>query len=491
MTTPPHTLTLDDSQHVRIIVGVLIAMLLAALDQTIVTPAIATMGHSLGGESYLFWIVSAYFLTATAVTPLYGKLADVHGRRPVLLAGIAIFVVGSVAAALAPTMLWLIVARAVQGLGGGGLIALAQTVIGDLVPAKERGRFAVYISGTWAIASIAGPILGGLIAEHLHWSVIFWINVPLAALAVGMTTNSLKQVPWQRREHRLDIVGAVLMVVATVLLMLGLTLGGAGSPWWSPTVSGSLAAALGLAAVLVLHLLRTDEPLIPLEVLRNPVVLWATTSVFFAMAAFIGLVVYIPLYLELVHGLSASASGLALVGYMIGTVAGANFAARRMAHMAHYRRLPVAGLMVSVAALGVLAISAGALPFVAVEGLLIVIGLGSGAQFPVTTVATQNAVDPRDMGVATGVLGFLRALGSAIGIAIIGTIGSASGIGNALLLHAGAGGAPTADASGLGAAFTPVLAACAVSLSVSLVLLSQMPERPLKGRSDPKPVDAH
>lgn len=281
------------------------------------------------------------------------------------------------------------------------------------------------------------------------------------------------------------------MVVATVLLMLGLTLGGAGSPWWSPTVSGSLAAALGLAAVLVLHLLRTDEPLIPLEVLRNPVVLWATTSVFFAMAAFIGLVVYIPLYLELVHGLSASASGLALVGYMIGTVAGANFAARRMAHMAHYRRLPVAGLMVSVAALGVLAISAGALPFVAVEGLLIVIGLGSGAQFPVTTVATQNAVDPRDMGVATGVLGFLRALGSAIGIAIIGTIGSASGIGNALLLHAGAGGAPTADASGLGAAFTPVLAACAVSLSVSLVLLSQMPERPLKGRSDPKPVDAH
>jgi MFS family permease len=164
---------LDDAGRVRIIVGVLIAMLLAALDQTIVTPAVATMGKRLGGETYLFWIVSAYFLTATASTPLYGKLADIYGRRPVLLAGIGIFVLGSIAAALAPSMLWLILARALQGLGGGGLIALAQTVIGDLVPAKERGRFAVYISGTWAIASIAGPILGGVIAEHLHWSVIF------------------------------------------------------------------------------------------------------------------------------------------------------------------------------------------------------------------------------------------------------------------------------------------------------------------------------
>lgn len=491
MTTPSHASSLDDRLRVRIIVGVLIAMLLAALDQTIVTPAIATMGQSLGGQSYLFWIVSAYFLTATAVTPLYGKLADVHGRRPVLLVGIAIFVAGSIAAALAPSMLWLVIARAVQGIGGGGLIALAQTVIGDLVPAKERGRFAVYISGTWAIASIAGPVLGGLIAEHLHWSVIFWLNLPLAALAVAMTTKSLKLVPWQRREHRLDVAGAVLIVVATVLLMLGLTLGGAGVPWLSPMVGGSIAAALVLAVAFVWHLLRTPEPLIPLEVLRNPVVAWATTSVFFAMAAFIGLVVYIPLYLELAHGLSASAAGFALVGYMVGTVAGANAAARSMAHVAHYRRMPVLGLVISVAGLGILAAWAGTLPFLAVEGLLIVIGLGSGAQFPVTTVATQNAVDPRDMGVATGVLGFLRALGSAIGVAVIGAVGSASGIGNALVLHAGVNSAASAGMSDLGASFTPVFAACAVSLVISLILLSQMPERPLKGRAEPKPVKAH
>jgi predicted MFS family arabinose efflux permease len=304
----------------------------------------------------------------------------------------------------------------------------------------------------------------------------------------------LKRVPWQRREHRLDILGSVLVVMATVLAMLGLTLGGAGAPWLSLEVAGALIAAAVLAVAFMLHLMRTPEPLIPLEVLKNPVVLWATTSVFFAMAAFIGLVVYIPLYLELVHGMSASTAGFALVGYMVGTVCGANVAARSMAHVAHYRRLPVAGLAVSCVALGVLAYFADTLPFIGVELLLIVIGLGSGAQFPVTTVATQNAVDPRDMGVATGVLGFLRALGSAIGVAIIGAIGSAAGIGNALLRHAGAGSesaaATTDAAANLGPSFTPVFWACAVSLAVSLLLLSRMPERPLRGRADPMPAEA-
>ncbi|MEZ5923126.1 MAG: MDR family MFS transporter [Hyphomicrobiaceae bacterium] len=476
----------DDRQRVRIIIGVLIAMLLAALDQTIVTPAVATMGKSLGGQGYLFWIVSAYFLTATAVTPLYGKLADIHGRRPVLLAGIGIFVAGSVAAALAPDMPWLILARALQGVGGGGLIAMAQTVIGDLVPAKERGRFAVYISGTWAIASIAGPILGGVIAEHLHWSVIFWLNLPLAALAIAMTNRNLKFAPWQKREHSLDILGAILIVGATVALMLGLTLGGAGHGWLAPTVTGPIAVSALLGLVFAWHVRRAAEPLIPLDVLRNSVVLFATLSVFFAMAAFIGLIVYVPLFLELAHGLTPSEAGLALVGYMIGTVAGANAAARSMAHVTHYRRMPVIGLAVSAAALAVLAVFASVIDFWVVEGLLIVIGLGSGAQFPVTTVATQNAVDPRDMGVATGVLGFLRALGSAIGVAVIGAIGSAAGVGNALVMHAGGPAARETipAASDVAQRFSPVFWAAALSLLLALALLSRMPERPLRGRAE-------
>ena len=185
----PTAPVLSEADRFRIIMGVLLAMLLAALDQTIVAPAIPAMGAALGGSHYISWIVSAYFLTATATTPLYGKVADIYGRRPVLFAAIAIFVVGSIICALAPTMWTLIFGRAVQGLGGGGLMALAQTVIGDLVPPKERGKFAVYISGTWAIASIAGPILGGFITQHLSWPVIFWLNLPLAAFAVLMTTT--------------------------------------------------------------------------------------------------------------------------------------------------------------------------------------------------------------------------------------------------------------------------------------------------------------
>ena len=227
-TSPPAAAgpaTISEADRVRIIIGVLIAMLLAALDQTIVAPAIPAIGAALGGSAYISWIVSAYFLTATATTPLYGKVADIHGRRPTLFAAIAIFVVGSILCALAPNMWSLILGRAVQGLGGGGLMALAQTVIGDLVPPKERGKFAVYISGTWAIASVAGPILGGFITQHLHWSVIFWLNLPLAALAVLMTNNTLKRLPWAKRDHKLDFVGAALVMLATVALMLALALG--------------------------------------------------------------------------------------------------------------------------------------------------------------------------------------------------------------------------------------------------------------------------
>jgi len=214
-----------EAERRSIVIGVLLAMLLAALDQTIVAPALPTIGKALGDVAYLPWVVSAFFLTATAVTPLYGKLADIHGRRPVLFTAIGIFVAGSVLCALAPNMFALILGRAFQGLGGGGLMALAQTVIGDIVPPRERGRYTVYISATWATASIAGPIVGGFFAQNLHWSLIFWINLPLAGVAVLMTNRSLKRLPRMHRPHSLDYIGAVLMMCATVCIMLLLTWG--------------------------------------------------------------------------------------------------------------------------------------------------------------------------------------------------------------------------------------------------------------------------
>ena len=475
----------SDSDRFQIIIGVLIAMLLAALDQTIVGPAIPTIGAALGGTHYLSWIVSAYFLTATATTPLYGKIADIYGRRLTLFSAIAVFVLGSVICALSPTMVMLIIGRAVQGLGGGGLMALAQIVIGDLVPPRERGKYAVYISATWAIASLAGPILGGLVTQYAHWSVIFWLNLPLAAFAVMMTSETLKRLPWQRRNHTLDMLGAGLVMLGTGCLLLALALGPqTENGWTSPLVLELIAAAVVLAGILAWHLLRTPSPLIPLDVLSNRVVLTATFSVFFAMAAFIGLTVYIPLFLQLVLGLDASQSGLALVGYMIGTVVGANFAGQTMARIPRYKRLPLAGLAVACGAMIWLGLRAPVLTLLETELVLIIAGIGSGMQFPITTVSVQNAVDPRDMGVATGVLAFLRSLGSSIGVAVVGAVGSAAGI------AAGLAGGGAASPHTPGSAFTPVFFAASISLALAFAMLTLMPELPLRGRTASAPVAA-
>jgi MFS family permease len=203
-----------------IVIGVLIAMLMAALDQTIVSTALSTIGRELGNSTQLTWVVTAYLLAATVVTPIYGKLSDLYGRRITLLVAVSIFVAGSAACALAPTMLVLIIARTFQGLGGGGLISLSQTIIGDIIPPKERPQ--AYISGTFVLASVAGPLLGGFIAEHLHWSVIFWINPPIGLLALGMIYSLLRKLPVSHKRHRIDFAGVGLLLVATTALMLAL-----------------------------------------------------------------------------------------------------------------------------------------------------------------------------------------------------------------------------------------------------------------------------
>jgi len=248
--------------------------------------------------------------------------------------------------------------------------------------------------------------------------------------------------------------------------------------WTSAAVLALLAAAIVLAGVIARHMLTTREPLVPLEVLGNPVVLAATFSVFFAMAAFIGLTVFIPLFLELALGMKSSAAGLALVGYMVGTVVGAAFAGRTMARVAHYKRLPLAGLAVGIIGLAWIAWRAAVLGFWECELLLIAVGIGSGLQFPITTVSVQNAVDPRDIGVVSGVLAFLRALGSSIGVAVVGAVGAVSGISVSM---ADTGGAVSPQHVS-GAAFTPVFAAASISLALGWIMLALMPEKPLRGR---------
>ncbi len=378
---------LDHAAIRSIVIGILLAMLLAALDQTIVATALPTIGRDLGDPEHLPWVVTSYLLTSTAVTPLYGKLSDIHGRRLILLIGIGTFIAGSLACALAPSMTVLIVARAFQGLGGGGLISLAQTIVADVVAPKERGRYQGYIAGVFVTSSVAGPVLGGFFAEHLHWSMIFWINLPLGLVAFLMTNRVLRRLPRHERPHRLDLLGACLMVLATTMLLLALSWGGQRYPWGSAPVVLLILGSAAMWLLFVLRLWTAMEPLLPLPVILNPVVAAGTATACWAMGVFIGLSIYVPIYLQSVVRLSASASGLAMIALMGGTVTGATVSGRVMMHVRHYRRLPVAGLAVATLAVLALALRPAGLPLSLLEVLLAAIGLGVGSVLPVTTVA--------------------------------------------------------------------------------------------------------
>ncbi|MGX5841204.1 MDR family MFS transporter [Mesorhizobium sp. ArgA1] len=469
---------LTESEKNVIIAGILLSMLLAALDQTIVAPAMPTIGRALGHADYLPWIVTGYLLTATAMAPLYGKISDVHGRRPTVYAAILIFLVGSLVSALAPNMFVLVIGRAIQGGGGGGLFALAQIVIGDLVPPRERARYAAWISGTWAVASIAGPLLGGGFAEHLHWSLIFWINIPLGLVAMAIINKPLRKLPVAAKRHCIDALGALLLVVATALLLLALNWGGSAYPWASREILGLLACSSVFWGAFALRLMRATEPLISLEVLSNPIVLAGTASMFLLQAANIGLSVYLPVYLQSIIGLSVSQSGLAMLGLLLGTVAGATFSGRTIPRFFHYKRIAMIGVLFAIICLGVLSLAAGRASLLVVELLTICVGLGSGTTFPVVTVSVQNAVDRAHLGVATGVLTFLRSLGSALGVAMLGAVALGYG------LPLAGEGVPAAGQIVSATPFMMIFLAAAITLVLSLITLALMPEKSLRGRDE-------
>ena len=494
MSPPPvpvsHPSPLAHAEIRTIVLGILLAMFLGALDQTIIATALPTIGRELSDVESLSWIVTAYLLTATAATPLYGKLSDIHGRRAMLLVAIAIFVAASVLCALAPNMGVLIVGRALQGLGGGGLLSLAQVIVGDVVLPLERGRYQGYISIVFGVASIGGPVIGGFFAQHLHWSLIFWINLPIGLLAFVMTNSVLKRLPRHERPHRLDVAGAIVMVAATVLLLLALTWGGTRFPWASPQILALLAGSILLWALFAFRLITAREPFLPLTLLTNPVVGFGTASVACVFGTMIGLSIFVPIYFQVVLGLSASASGLALIPLMGGTVIGSTASGQAMSRLTHYKRAPFAGLAAALAALVLLAAAPDRLSVAAVCTALGVIGLGMGSLFPVTTVAVQNAVLPYQLGTATGAMNFFRQLAGAVIVAGFGAIvlGGAGPAGLTLeTLTAHSNGLAQGD---LAHVFRWVFATAAGWVGLGLVLLAVMEERPLRGRRRTEAVPA-
>jgi EmrB/QacA subfamily drug resistance transporter len=465
---------LDRVAKRKIVIGVMLAMFLASLDSTIVSPALPTIGAALGGAAFLPWVVSAYFVTSTAVTPLYGKLSDIHGRRPILLTALGLFLVGSVACAVSPNMATLIVARALQGVGGGGLLALAQTVIADIASPRERAQYVVYITTVWASASIAGPALGGFLAQYSSWTLIFWLNLPIGALAYFVCDRQLRDLPQLRRPHTLDWLGGVLVVGASVSLMMMLTLGGGQAPWGSPLVVGLGAAAGALGVAFVWHLRRAPEPLIPLGIFANRVVDKAAGAMFFGMLVYIAATVYLPLYFELCLGLDPTSSGLGLIVVLGASVVGSNFTGLNLPRVKHYKIMGMIGLPIAVAALAALALFAPVLGVWGALGVVLIYGMGLGALFPTLTVCVQNAVDPRDMGAATATLAFVRNLGSALGVAVFGAVIFAFGLSESSATS-------RTDPVLAMTAFRVAFGLMAAAIAVSFAFFAAMEERPLRG----------
>ncbi len=471
---------LDHAAIRTILVGIMLAMFLSALEQTIVAPALPAIGKSLADLDDLSWVVTAYLLAATAATPLFGKLSDIHGRRTIMLLAISIFVIGSIACAMAPTLWVLVLGRGLQGLGGGGILPIAQTIIADMLSPRERPLVQSYTAVVFLSASILGPVLGGLLTDHLHWSFIFWINVPLGAFALVMTGRALRRLPRHDRAHQLDIPGVALMVAAAVALLLALDWGGVRFRWISWPIVSLIAGSVVLWMLFAGRLLTAREPLIPLAILRDRVTAAITSAAFFSIGTIIGVTIFTPLYCEMVLGASASISGLALIGFMAGCTLGSLMSGRLLVGLKHYMRVPTVGLLIAIAVFGFLAIEPAALPLAGFASLLTVLGVALGPMYPTSTIVMQNAVRPHQMGIATGTLNFFRLLGGAIVVAVFGAIvfGSA-GEHNAVTLTALAG------TGNFAVTFRWVFLAGAAFIAVALASVAAVEERPLHG---PRPL---
>ena len=467
--------SLDHTSVRAIVAGIMLAMFLSALEQTIVAPALPTIGRALGNVELLSWMVTGYLISTTVVTPLFGKLSDIYGRRRMMLVSIGVFILGSVACALAPSMEALIVGRVLQGVGGGGILPLAQTVIADLLSPRERPLIQSYTSAMFLAASILGPVLGGFLTDYVHWSLIFWINLPMGLVALILTDRALRRLPRNDRPHRLDLAGAGLMVAAALALLLALAWGGVRYPWISPTIVGLFAASAALWVAFAWRLLHAAEPFIPLTMLAEPVVLGIAAAGFFSIGTIVGLSIFIPIYVELVLAHSPSASGLVLIAFMVGATIGSMVAGRLMPKLERYKLVPVFAMPIGVAAMILFAISPGDITLVEATLLLAVGGAGMGPMWPATTVIIQNAVPLHQLGIATGTLSFFRQLGGALVVAIFAAIVLA-GVHGASLERLSA-----AETAALAASFRWVFIAAAVFLALSLLSLMVIKTQPLRG----------
>ena len=420
-TTPAEgDFTLSHREIKIVLSGLMAGTLMGSLDQTIVATALPTIVGDLGGIRYLSWVVTAYLLASTASTALYGKLSDIYGRKRLYQVAIGLFIVGSLLCGVAQNMLQLVGARAIQGLGGGGLLVIGFAIIGDVIPPRERGRYQGYFGAVFGASSIAGPLAGGFFVDGPGWRWIFLINLPVGLLALYLTTTRLGNTN-ERRAHKIDWTGAILLVLGVSALLLALEQGG-DRGWTSPVIVGLEVFALVLIGAFLIVESRVAEPILPLSIFRNRTFTVAGVLSFLMGMSMFGVIVFLPVYLQIVKGLTPTESGLALLPLMAGLLVASIGSGRMITIRGRYKEWPIIGLAFSVVALILLANLELDTPRWQYSLYMVVLGLGFGCTTQVLVLASQNAVDRKDLGVATSTTQFLRQMGGTFGTAIFGTV---------------------------------------------------------------------
>lgn len=412
---------LPPAQVRAVMAGLMIVVLLGAMDQTIVSVALPQMSGDLQGFGLLAWVVSGYLIATAVSMPIYGKLGDLYGRRAMLTYAIAIFLVASVACALARSMEMLVAARILQGIGGGGLISVSQAVVADVVSPRERGRYQGYFSTTYAVASVAGPLVGGLLTHYLSWRWVFWINLPLGLAALLISRRTLSMLPVPNIRRSIDFGGAVLLTGALSALLVAITRAGQGMAWLGEENSLLFGVALVLLLGFVWQETRFPEPLIPLRLFRMRTVVICCLVAFIGFVQIVALSVLIPLQMETLAGAGPREAAYGLIPFTLATPVGAYVAGKFAAYSGRFKPLILVGNVLVFAALLGFAFSDVHAAFMNAV-LLALVGFGIGMQLPSTMVGVQNAVLRQDTGVATATIAFVRSFGAAIGVAVLTSI---------------------------------------------------------------------